>query len=79
MKSTSVTTTDLQSKELAALGRYLDILGDERAEQLRISTSPFRSKLRRIQAKKEVFRLDQEIEAKKNYLNEIKDSNRMMG
>lgn len=74
MKSTTTTKTELVSKEMKSLTDYLAIITDERAEQLRISKNPFRRRITRIQARKEVFRLDQEIAAKQRYLNEITES-----
>lgn len=67
------------SKEMKLMTEYLAIIWDERGEQLRISKSRFRMRLTRIQARKEVFRLDQEIQAKQAYLDEIAESVRMQG
>ena len=78
MKSTEITPKiDALTKELKSVTDYLAIITQERAEQLRISKSLFRVRLTRIRASKEVFRLDLEITAKKQYLGEIEDSIRV--
>lgn len=74
MKSTTITAKEAVSKEMKSLNDYLAIITAERAEQLRISKSSWRSQLTRIQAQKEVFRLDLEIAAKQQYLAEITES-----
>lgn len=79
MTSTKNSKSEVLSNELKTLRQYLKIIGDERAEQLRISKSPFRSKLTRIHARKEVFRLDQEITAKQKYIAEIEENIRITG
>jgi hypothetical protein len=74
MTLTQTTNSEPLAKEQKQLTDYLALITAERAEQQKRSKSPFRSKLTRIRAEKEVFRLDNEIEAKQRYLQEIQNS-----
>ena len=80
MKSTNDLKEEkaLLSKEQQALTGYLSIIRDERKILSRISKNIFRAKLARIRARKEVFKLDQEIFAKENYLREIEENVRLI-
>ncbi len=80
MKSTNDLKNEktLLTKEQQVLTAYLAIIRNERKILSRISKNIFRAKLARIRARKEVFKLDQEITAKENYLNQIEENIRLL-